>query len=634
MKPVKQILIKPAKFTLVLVFYSCVGTTFTVSGVTSRYCQTNPLENSFYDDQINVLFKTSSCLKQFKILYYYTSMCCFEVHMYFAKHIFKMLQLLHIFIAGITLVAEPNELVLATNSRILLKTVILIPSEEIPSMNCIISLENGTKITAISNESQVMVINELPQLNKHRCFCKPASRQRGLSIQLSLIVEDRFSQIDLGMSCSVCSGKYQKDFNVTFVHQNVVPVEYILTIGSLQLSNYERILDEPSLLNKSSKEKKFLLSVSDQVGLGPGIHKSALTLYNNISSARILFNVYLNQELIDFNVGCNSYIGSYPSYFSTSLSLRSGAPAQISVTLKSANNVVASVNTSCDNATNCKSFQVEIMSPHKVGLYWIAAKARNDINSVNAKCGPVESLPQVYNVYAKANEAYVGENSVIDTFVHGDVGKYSLNIFVDGKQFNKSFEITGFNNEHNTRLPFDGRSYKHIKQTITFLKGGYRNLIISINNTKQIFNFTTRIHVRNQQSCFQGINIRGGSSTTTTDPLEIGDYVILSANTTISCLENTQFLYNWRLFKVESPSELPKSDKEIPLKTTYSQSEIVFKQSELQPGIYLVFITFLQSGTGSSAPVTETEDFAIFKIVYKPLQTFIRGGKRREIGDI
>jgi len=47
---------------LLPVFYSCSGTTFTVSGDTSRYCQTNPLENSYYDNPISIVFKTSICL--------------------------------------------------------------------------------------------------------------------------------------------------------------------------------------------------------------------------------------------------------------------------------------------------------------------------------------------------------------------------------------------------------------------------------------------------------------------------------------------------------------------------------------------------------------------------------------------
>jgi len=97
------------------------------------------------------------------------------------------------------------------------------------------------------------------------------------------------------------------------------------------------------------------------------------------------------------------------------------------------------VNTSCDNATNCKKFQVKLQSPHKDGLYWIEAVASNDINSVTARCGPVESLPQVYNVYTKSKEAYVGGNSVIDMFIRGDIGKYSLNAFGDGTRFNKCF---------------------------------------------------------------------------------------------------------------------------------------------------------------------------------------------------
>jgi len=497
-------------------------------------------------------------------------------------------------------------------------------------MNCIIKLHNGTEMTATSNESLVMVTIALPGVADFQCACEVGSKT--LSNDLTVAVEDSFSQFGLRMSCIVCSGEYKNDFNVTFVHQYIFPAEYILTIGSLQLSNYDKVLDK-SLYSNTSKHTKFLLSVSDQTGLGPGLHKAVLTLFNNISSARFLFNVHLNQRLSNLNIGCNSYIGLFPSYFSVNLSLKSGAPAQVSVLLNAIDKVVVSMNASCSNITNCKSFQVEIQSPLKVGLYWIIAIASNDINSVTSRCGPVESLPQVYNVYAIAKEAYVGGNSVIDMFVHGDIGKYSLNLYVDGQRFNKSFEMTGFNYNHSTRLPFDGRSYKHIEQTVTFLMSGYRNLIISINNTKQVFNFTTRIHVRNQQSCFQEINIRGGSSTTTTDPVEVQNYIILSANATIICWEKTQFFYNWRLFKVESPSDIPKPENKIALKTSFGRSEIVLKGKDLRPGIYLIFVTVSQTGTTSSAPVTEKEDFAIFKIVQKRLEIFIWGGKRREIGE-
>ena len=161
----------------------------------------------------------------------------------------------------------------------------------------------------------------------------------------------------------------------------------------------------------------------------------------------------------------------------------------------------------------------------------------------------------------------------------------------------------------------------------------FSDVDISINNTKQVFNFTTRIHVRNQQSCFQGINIRGGSSTTTTDPVEVQNYIILSANATIICWEKTQFFYNWRLFKVESPSDIPKPENKIALKTSFGRSEIVLKGKDLRPGIYLIFVTVSQTGITSSAPVTEKEDFASFKIVQKRLEIFICGGKRREIGE-
>jgi len=500
-------------------------------------------------------------------------------------------------------------------------------------MNCIITLNNGTNMTATSNETLVKETIVLPGVAYFECVCKPGLTIQTLSNDLNVAVEDSFSQLDLRMSCIVCSGKYQNGFNVTFVHRYVFPAEYILTIGSLQVWNSEKDLDKSLYSNNLSKHTQFLLSVSDQTGLGPGIHDAVLTLYNNISSTRFLFSVQLNQRLSNFNMGCNRYIGLFPSYFSVNLSLKSGAPAKVSVLLNATNKVVVSMNASCSSITICKSFQVEIQSPHKVGLYWIIAIASNDINSVTARCGPVESLPQVYNVYAKANEAYVGENSVIEMFIRGDIGKYSLNLFVNGKRFNKSFEITGFNNNHSTRLPFDGRSYKYIEQTVTFLMSGYRNLIISINNTQQTFNFTTRIHVRNQQSCFQGINIRGGSSTTTTDPVEVQNYIILSANATIICWEKTQFFYNWRLFKVESPSEIPKPENEIALKTSFGGSEIVFKGKDLRPGIYLIFVTVSQTGTTSSAPVTEKEDFAIFKIVQKRLEIFICGGKRKEIGE-
>jgi len=104
----------------------------------------------------------------------------------------KCLQLLHAFVVGITLATEPQDLVLATNSRILLRIVVLIPSEEILSMNCIISLRNGTKITAASNESLVMLMHALPGIYRHDCICDPGSKQISLSAYLNIPVEDSF----------------------------------------------------------------------------------------------------------------------------------------------------------------------------------------------------------------------------------------------------------------------------------------------------------------------------------------------------------------------------------------------------------------------------------------------------------
>jgi len=115
-----------------------------------------------------------------------------------------------------------------------------------------------------------------------------------------------------------------------------LPVEYILTINNLEMSDYEKALNKSLHLHKSTKETKFLLSVSHQVGLRPGIHRSIPVLCNNISATRFLFNIYLNQRLTNVSVGCKSYIGLFPSYFSTRLSLKSEAPVQLSLTLTSA----------------------------------------------------------------------------------------------------------------------------------------------------------------------------------------------------------------------------------------------------------------------------------------------------------
>jgi len=60
-----------------------------INRATSSYCQTNPLENSFYDEAVDILFKTPSCSNQFKINYYYTSMCRVETHVCFSNYFFS-----------------------------------------------------------------------------------------------------------------------------------------------------------------------------------------------------------------------------------------------------------------------------------------------------------------------------------------------------------------------------------------------------------------------------------------------------------------------------------------------------------------------------------------------------------------
>jgi len=499
-------------------------------------------------------------------------------------------------------------------------------------MNCELFLSNGTKLALESNKSRIQLVHYLPRTYRYLIECTSASTAAKQTSEVEVIVEDSFSLASLQMSCLTCSGKYLSDLNVTFQHFYIFPVRYILAVRNIDLFSHTNTLDRNLHFNNSLTNVDFSLPVAHQAALGPGIHASSITLYNNISTARSFLSVTLNQALSDLSIICERYIGIFPNYFTINLSLKSGAPAEVSVTLYRGNTSVTDVVTSCSNASHCSDFATEVQSPKSLGVYWIYAIATNGISSVNGTSGPVECVPKVYDVYLKVNNAFVGREVTVEAFVRGDFGEFFMNLFVDGKRFANSFKITSFNNTHNARLPFDGRKYTHVEQALTFLKSGYRNLIISVNNTKQVFNFSTRSHVRSQQSCFQGINIRGGSTTTVFGPLDVGKYIILSTNTTISCLEETKVSYKWRLFKIKSLSSTPKTKNEITLKA--SHSELVFQRSDLEPGIYLIFVTVFEKGFSSAyPPLLEEEEFAIFKVGRKTLNMYIKGGKRREIGE-
>ena len=493
-------------------------------------------------------------------------------------------------------------------------------------------MTNGTILALASNKTRIQFVHDFPGIYIHLIDCTLASIATKPTSKVEVIVEDSFSLTSLQMSCLTCSGKYLSDLNVTFQHLYIILVRYILAVGDVELFSHTNTLDKNLHFNRSLTNVGFSLPVAHQAALGPGIHASSITLYNNVSATRSVLSVTLNQVLSDLSIICEKYIGIFPNYFTINLSLKSGAPAEVSVTLYRGNTSVTEVTTSCSNASHCTYFATDVLSPKTLGVYWIHAIATNGINSVNATSGPVEYVPKVYDVYLKVKNAFVGREVMVETFVRGDVGEFFMDLFVNGKRFANSFKITNFNHTHNARLPFDGRKYTRVEQALTFLKSGYRNLIISVNNTKQVFNFSTRSHVRSQQSCFQGINIRGGSSTSVFGPLEVGKYIILSTNTTISCLEGTKVSYKWRLFKIKSLSSTPTTKNEITLKATHS--ELVFQRNELEPGIYLIFVTVLEERfSGAYPPILEEEEFAIFKVGRKTLNMYIKGGKRREIGE-
>jgi len=524
--------------------------------------------------------------------------------------------------------------VAAVGETITLKIRLLLPLREMSVLDCTVALQNASNFKLTNNETRLPISHNLPQSHKHSVECiakeSPSLRLKDLIV---VVAEDRFFDRDLNTKCIICSGTFGISFKATFQHQYVYPASYSLEIQDFIFHEQSQRFENASYAARSYINVEFLLEEQTQLVLGVGIHSCRLFIFNNISIQTFQSSISLNKPLTSLDISSAVHIGLHPNNFDVYVRIPNGAPAKISILLKTTDNrTVTSVQAVCDNIISCAELLVKMPSPKVTGLYYLYGNAGNTISSSNTAWGPIACLPQVYDVYTTIRDPYAGRKTNVAIFVRADAGNFSLVLEVESTRHVMPLKISAKSKNHRVRLPFEGSTHSLVMKSIAFGRSGFHHLSVSISNGEQWFNYTMEIHVRAKETCFQDLTLRGGSATTTNEPLNVGRYLILSADASVACLDKNDFDITWGVYKVASVLSAPKSDDEVKIKANLNQAEIVISGDELQQGLYIAVVTISEESLATKTVILKDDAFAFFRIVKKSFSCLIAGGSKREIG--
>ena len=522
----------------------------------------------------------------------------------------------------------------AVGETISLRIILLLPLREMSVLDCEVTFQNSSSLMLMNNETRLLVSHNLPQSHKYSAKCNTRkSPSEDLKHLFVVVAEDDFSDRDLQTKCLRCSGTFGISFKATFQHQYVYPASYSLELQDFTFHEQSRPFENASYAARSPVNVEFLLEAKTQLVLGAGIHSCRLFIFNNISIQTFHSSISLNKPLTGLNIRSAVHIGLHPNNFDVYVRIPNGAPAKISILLKTSDNkTVTSVQAACDNMVSCIELLVKMPSPKATGLYHLYGNAGNTISSSNAAWGPIACLPQVYDIYTTIRDPYAGRKNNVAIFVRADVGNFSLMVQVESIRHVIPLKISAESNDHRLRLPFEGSTHSLVMKSIVFDRSGFHHLSVSISNGKQWFNNTMEIHVRAKETCFQGLTLRGGSATTTNEPLNVGEYLILSADASVACLDQNDFDITWGVYKVASVLSAPKSDDEVKITANLNQAEIVIYGDELQQGLYIAVVTISEESLATETVILKDGEFAFFRIVEKSFSCLIAGGSKREIG--
>ncbi|XP_076825013.1 uncharacterized protein LOC143470644 [Clavelina lepadiformis] len=454
---------------------------------------------------------------------------------------------------------------------------------------------------------------------------------------INLYVESALSAAKLKIFHKQWSSTYPSPDEFVFYHKYYFPVSYTFMVDDVIISTHQTqaTFNKTKFLSNGTEKVKFELNSKTQKLVGPGIHKVTLLLQNNVSSVTYATPITFDEEIKSFNIMTKQYVGLRSNYFVISATVSQGAPVHLSVEIKSTRTNLPVWKTSkfCQRDCHLMAMEATVSQP---GIYEVVATAKNN-NSSSKLSRSFEAIPQIYDLYITSRRCDFDDYyRDVYVFVRGDLGDFVMNLTIEDSSQIVSLNISKSEYEHKDlpNLPFDVKPYKLVKQRSLFFEAGSKPVTVVIANTKQSFRFVGSVPMSFTSSCLHSVRIRDGKVGGGLDePLKFVEEFVLNADLIFNCVRNAFFLdYKWRVYRVTSKIDIPKTGDEVQLQTNSVQPELVVKPDALLPGLYVINIAVNLTSYHTFSVITKVNGYALIEIPTRKLNFIIKGGNVVQAG--
>ncbi|XP_076811677.1 polycystin family receptor for egg jelly-like [Clavelina lepadiformis] len=443
------------------------------------------------------------------------------------------------------------------------------------------------------------------------------------------------------VECGLSMSKLQisiKELNITilnpadlvFSHRYCFPISYSLLLDDVIIAQNQtkQVFDEKKFLLNAFEKVIFKLNSSMQQLVDPGIHNITLLLQNNISSVIYSTPIILIEEIKNFQVTAEEFVGFHPHYFIINATISQGAPISLSIQIKSIESNLSHFNASLFCQRECHSMVVQ-PTLSQPGMYKVEAIAENYI-SQSSSWAVIEALPQIYNVYISSPKPIPSySRNYVYAFVRGDIGDYVMTIYLQGRPENHSFTISKLEYDHKDlpSLPFDARSYKLIKVERVLYHIGMQQVTGFIRNSKQSFPFVGWVDVLETSSCLENLRIRDGNYRGGFEnPLKVFDYLTFSVDFKFTCKNMSEVRYKWLVFPVATDMDMATYTYEVEFEKESFEPELIIRADTLSPGLYVIKVKVTSENVTSDVLEGKLKDYTLIEITKKKLHFVILGG--------
>ncbi|XP_076824368.1 polycystin family receptor for egg jelly-like isoform X1 [Clavelina lepadiformis] len=454
---------------------------------------------------------------------------------------------------------------------------------------------------------------------------------------LDLYVESALSAEKLKMFHKQWSNTYPNPDEFVFYHKYYFPVSYTFMVDDVIISPHQtqETFNKTKFLSNGTEKVKFELNSKAQKLVGPGIHNVTLLLQNNVSSVTYATPITFDEEIKSFNIMTKQYVGLRPNFFVISATVSQGAPVDLSVEIKSTRTNLPVWKTSKFCPSDCLLMAIEA-TVSQPGIYKVVATAKNNNSSLTSSRS-FEALPQIYDVYITSRRLDFSDYyRDVYVFVRGDLGDFVMNLTIEDSSQIVNLAISKSEYEHKDlpNLPFDAKPYKLVKQRSLFFEAGSKPVTVVIANTKQSFRFVGSVPMSFTYSCLHSVRIRDGKVGGGLDePLKFVEEFVLNADLIFNCVRNAFFLdYKWRVYRVTSKIDIPKTGDEVQLQANSVQPELVVTPDALLPGLYVINIAVNLTSYHTFSVITKVNGYALIEIPTRKLNFIIKGGNVVEAG--